>query len=343
MYTTECKICGKLFSHKFPQQNVCEPCKNRPCEICGKPFKRTEPYDQKYCSKQCRSAAKKDPERNKEWTAKRIQTLESKYGVSNIAKLDSIKAKIINSKLDPSGYEERRRVELNATKDTKQPVIRKCVICGEEFEAVGSQTTCSRPHYRNCIICGKPFEFKHISDTRVTCSIECENELRKKAVSKIKKICQLCGKEFYAKSGKAKYCKGPHFSTCEMCGKQFEINPDNLTHGKPPKTCSVQCRNNLSARTTRLRYKNIFNLNVDAKQVIENKVREIYQIYNNCPGLTYEGVMHAISAQVSSLNLVCGKDFTFNDIIEKMQNYSWNLPSDNHSTIIDWISEANVD
>ena len=51
---------------------------------------------------------------------------------------------------------------------------RKCEICGEEFlPSSGVQKVCNKKHYRNCVICGKPILWKHLNDTKVTCSQEC--------------------------------------------------------------------------------------------------------------------------------------------------------------------------
>lgn len=176
MYTTNCSICGQPFEHRLPSQHVCEPCKVRPCVVCGKSFKRIEPYDQKYCSRECRMIAYRDPQRNAVLTEKRKATLMEKYGVENISQVESVKSKIAASRSDPTGYYWEREKNRKAA---YTPCIRKCVLCGEEFQAHGSQTICTKPHYKTCVICGKQFEYHGVSNKTQTCSRKCGAQLRK--------------------------------------------------------------------------------------------------------------------------------------------------------------------
>lgn len=94
MYTLTCKICGNTFENSFKDVKICEDCKNRPCEVCGKVFKRDWPYDQRVCSKECRHKLRTDPANIAKKEAKKKATVSAKYGVDNVAKLDEVKEKI---------------------------------------------------------------------------------------------------------------------------------------------------------------------------------------------------------------------------------------------------------
>lgn len=210
MYINTCKLCGQQFETRYPAVNVCIPCKNRPCEVCGKNFLRTDPYDQHCCSKECRQIWRSDPKHKAQAESKRKATLLAKYGVDNVSKLDCVKSKISESKIDPLEYTKKKLAEQAEAKANKLPLIRTCIICGKEFEAVGSQSTCPGPHFRTCVVCGKEFEYKHMSDKTATCSTRCKALLRKQTISSVERICERCGKKFYSESNTTKYCEGPH-------------------------------------------------------------------------------------------------------------------------------------
>ena len=56
-------------------------------------------------------------------------------------------------------------------------MIRKCIICGDEFETeVRTQKVCGKQHYRPCPICGKLLPFNRPSDRVKFCSKECSRE-----------------------------------------------------------------------------------------------------------------------------------------------------------------------
>lgn len=112
MYTLKCQHCGNIFSSRFKDVKLCNDCKNRPCEVCGKPFEHPWPYTQKCCSKACTSIWKRDPERNKEWVAKREATTLARYGVKNVVELDEVRKKISASRNAEEYKEKVRKTSL---------------------------------------------------------------------------------------------------------------------------------------------------------------------------------------------------------------------------------------
>lgn len=96
-------------------------------------------------------------------------------GREDISKLDSVRNKVSRSNKDSESYFKERQQEVKAA---KKLIIRRCVICEQDFEATGNQPTCKRPHYRNCKVCGEPFEVNRTSNVRSTCSGRCWQELK---------------------------------------------------------------------------------------------------------------------------------------------------------------------
>lgn len=251
MYKNICRFCNSEFDAMQPSGNVCEPCKNRPCEVCGKPFVHVWPYDQRACSPECRHKLRTDPANIAKKEAKRKATVQDKYGVDNVSQLKDVSEKISLSRKDPEGYAQGKLANVLERK----AIVRKCILCGKEFEAQGSQTTCEGPHYKTCVVCGNKFEYKHISDKRKTCSRKCWTELRKKNLTAKERECAYCGQPFVSYSSSAKYCSGPHFATCVVCGNQFELD---LSVGYAlcdfPRTCSRECTVKLIQQTNIDRY-----------------------------------------------------------------------------------------
>lgn len=65
------------------------------------------------------------------------------------------------------------------------------------------------------------------------------------------KLCEICGKEFLAKTKSQKYCNCEHHRKCVVCGNDFIVD----THYVKRKTCSKQCAKLLrksNAETTSL-------------------------------------------------------------------------------------------
>lgn len=123
-----CKICGKEFETK-KNRTICYDKHTRICEICGKEFELHWPYTQKTCS-------------------------------SNMCRAQHIR-NVSNSK---------KKV---------------CELCGKEFAPKSPrQKYCEGPHIRRCIVCGTEFEYSKESKNKKTCgSKECIQKLRENTTS----------------------------------------------------------------------------------------------------------------------------------------------------------------
>lgn len=156
------------------------------------------------------------------------------------------------------------------------PRIRKCILCGKEFEAPnGFVKRCPDQHYATCQVCGKQFPVNcEPNQIPKTCSRECQNILtvqkRDKTVKDrygvdnvshlasvrdklrnpktyntaglplAEKQCEWCGQLFTPKSKNQKYCARPHYMCCVVCGKRYQVK-ENTELSKPPKACSREC------------------------------------------------------------------------------------------------------
>lgn len=130
-------------------------------------------------------------------------------------------------------------------------VIRKCILCGDEFKPKSTrQKCCNKPILRPCVICGKDIELIcTTAKQKNTCSKECNNKyIKMKQVEGLNseiRQCKWCGKEFTPTSSRDQYCAGPHYKQCEVCGKQFEINP---VADPTVRSCSAECKKILQVR-----------------------------------------------------------------------------------------------
>ena len=179
MYTCTCVYCGKEFEARYKDVKVCNPCKSRPCDVCGKSFKRDWPYDQHCCSKECRSIWIADPERVKEREAKRQATVIERYGVTNVTYLTEVKEKASATKAVKAAErrkireeekeaerkrreEEKARLKQEKEKEKELAKIRKCKLCGEEFMPTSSRNFyCKRDHFSTCKVCKQMYVIKY--------------------------------------------------------------------------------------------------------------------------------------------------------------------------------------
>ena len=124
-------------------------------------------------------------------------------------------------------------------------MLKICAWCGKEFESLNNKKYCPGPHYSKCEVCGDMFLVTDVSIPHRTCSAACKSLLRKQAISKKVKICELCGKEFTSTSNTARYCPGPHYQPCPVCGKPVRI----MYTYNPAACCSTECSNKLRENT----------------------------------------------------------------------------------------------
>ena len=121
-----------------------------------------------------------------------------------------------------------------------------CPICGETFEVKSArQKYCNRPVIRKCEVCGKEYQSKCTITYSKTCSKKCQDiyahQQSVASYSGMTKICVLCGKEFTPKNNTQKICNSEHYMTCEVCGKEFKI--ENTLEIR--RTCSDECHTKL--------------------------------------------------------------------------------------------------
>ena len=65
--------------------------------------------------------------------------------------------------------------------------------------------------------------------------------------------CEICGKEFEARSNRSKYCNGPHYVECPVCGKIFVAKSNDQAKRKYV-TCSYECRVKKTQKTSMEKY-----------------------------------------------------------------------------------------
>lgn len=123
-------------------------------------------------------------------------------------------------------------------------IIRTCKRCGQEFKPhARKQFYCGEVRQFKCIYCGNTFEAICNSQTKSTCSTECQakyiKEKRTQSAAKLTRKCKWCRAEFTPTSARDAYCSNPHYQTCIICGKSFELD---VRRDSTVKTCSKECK-----------------------------------------------------------------------------------------------------
>ena len=151
-----------------------------------------------------------------------------------------------------------------------------CKLCGKEFETTNNSVLCPDCRIRKCVVCGSEFELK-APYTKVTCSRKCGGIYRKqtgvsKSVAekaaetmlgrygvnnaakvsgpKKSKVCACCGKEFTPHSFRQVYCDDIHYGPCPVCGKPVAIKDMNIG----AQCCSEECRIQRIKQTCKEKY-----------------------------------------------------------------------------------------
>ena len=101
----------------------------------------------------------------------------------------------------------------------------KCDKCGQLFTPKRSnQHYCRKKLIKKCVICGSEFETNCSDDERITCN---NPECRKKAAHSVSyaasiKICKRCGNQFETTNHGQAYCNQLKTKVCPICNKTFE-------------------------------------------------------------------------------------------------------------------------
>lgn len=127
-----------------------------------------------------------------------------------------------------------------------------CPICNESFIPKSSrQKYCNKKIIRKCAICGREYESECSITYIKCCSVECTHKYahQQSAASYSDKqvTCVLCGKKFTPKNNTQKVCPDKHFKNCIICGKPFEIKyKTGMNLNDIAKTCSSECKTKAS-------------------------------------------------------------------------------------------------
>ena len=127
-----------------------------------------------------------------------------------------------------------------------------CPICGEIFTPKSArQKYCNKPVIRRCVVCGNEYGSNCTLTYAKCCSRDCTTKYAHQqsvsSYSTTTKVCVLCGKEFIPKNNTQQICSDRHFRACVICGKSFEINwKPGRNIDDIAKTCSSECKTKAS-------------------------------------------------------------------------------------------------
>lgn len=143
--------------------------------------------------------------------------------------------------------------------------IKKCAICGNDFETGGNGKVCENCHVGKCAVCGKEIRYTQyqlkqvLAGRKVSCSNKCrgavtkmnlmasegiENVSQRESVraNTYKRTCQLCGEEFDG-ARNARFCPSCKTVKCVICGKEFQPSAPRFSAYLKQGwlTCSAKC------------------------------------------------------------------------------------------------------
>ena len=107
---------------------------------------------------------------------------------------------------------------------------RKCKICQKQFDTEDpTQYICPEGHVSKCVICGKDVDIHKSGRPKKYCSTACRVQGRKLDALDhgYKRICDICGKEFYTLQKRQTTCDDTHYFPCPICGKPVEYRDGN--------------------------------------------------------------------------------------------------------------------
>ena len=190
-------------------------------------------------------------------------------------------------------------------------MIKKCKICGKEFETSTNGCYCQGPHFKICVICGKEFEINTSQITKLTCSNSCRIQyIRNKSNSrslisnssdnpnKIKpgkylRTCEICGESFRTGSKVRRLCYKPHTRKCCICGNEFSLG----VYASETLTCSRKCAGEL--RTQR----NIEKYGVRSTLQLESTKSKIKQTCLDRYGVENPASADVVKERIKKTNL----------------------------------------
>lgn len=111
-------------------------------------------------------------------------------------------------------------------------MIKRCVLCGKEFECKGRRNRCYDKHVKICPICGKEFEiFDNLSPHSTCNNPNCKAAHMRKP--QLTKLCKQCNEPFQPLAAHDLFCSKCRVKTCVICGKPFShvIMNDTKTCG----------------------------------------------------------------------------------------------------------------
>ena len=143
--------------------------------------------------------------------------------------------------------------------------VKRCEVCGAEFEGGGNERYCEGCKTQPCAVCGKPVEMTDYAraklkrDGFVCCCAAHTRAMRPKAerdASKpyrsVGKTCALCGKEFEG-GANSRYCDDCKVQPCAVCGRPVRLDAQKMSRfvEKGYATCgSAACAAEMRRRTS---------------------------------------------------------------------------------------------
>jgi hypothetical protein len=189
--TKICKTCKREFIPKSSAQKYCGEMKTKICKVCGKEFTaicQKESNEPQVCSRKCAGALASVEERVCQICGSRFKPTSARQKYCR--KPIQVFCKICNhpfytycGELEPKstcGNKSCRDIFAHQqSQKAYQAETRICKWCGKEFHPVNNtQIYCTRRHIRKCEVCGKEFEIDLTKqDKPKTCSAECAHKL----------------------------------------------------------------------------------------------------------------------------------------------------------------------
>ena len=144
--------------------------------------------------------------------------------------------------------------------------IKKCELCGDEFEALRkTQKYCKKEHMNTCVICGKEFKIKKLAYPAGTCSSHCasikshtEESKEKRRINSLEKY----GTEFPLQAKEIK----------EKIQESLDNSENDLRFGSKKFKKLIKDKYNVNIE---------FDLNINYKIIMDREISKKSKIINN--------------------------------------------------------------